>query len=211
MFMTDPASGQSNNYFDSAYSETPPWDIGKPQPDLITLLEEFPPSGPILEVGCGAGDLSIALARRGLRVLGMDSAEPAIAQARTKAASDPSISGLVEFRVGDALHPETQPGPFAAVIDSGFFHLFSRPEREQLARALATTLANGGHYYLLGFAFDSPVPNAPRQVSDSELKELFAPELGWRILVLRSAKFVVRMAPQGVPAIAACIERVTSG
>jgi hypothetical protein len=89
--------------------------------------------------------------------------------------------------------------------------VFGRSEREQFARELATTLADGGRYYLLGFAFDSPVPNSPRQVRDSELKELFAPERGWRILALRPAKFIVHMAPQGVPAIAGCIERVTPG
>ena len=209
--MANPAAGQSNNYFDSAYSETPPWDIGKPQPDLITLLEEFPPSGPMLEVGCGAGDLSIELARRGLNVLGMDAAESAIAQARTKAAADPSISDQVEFRVGDALHPENLRHTFGAVVDSGFFHLFGHPEREQFAQALANTLTVGGRYYLLGFAFDSPVPNSPRQVRDSEPGELFALERGWRILALRPAKFIVRMAPQGVPAIAACIERAKPG
>ena len=176
---------------------------------MIALLDEFPPSSPALEVGCGTGDLSIALAQRGLRVLGVDAAESAINQARAKAAADPNVSGLVEFRVGDALHPESLTGPFGAVIDSGFFHLFGRPEREQFARALATTLANGGRYYLLGFAFDSPVPNSPRQVRESELQELFAAERGWRILALRPAKFIVRMAPQVVPAITACIERTT--
>ena len=111
--MTNPTSGQSNSYFDSAYGETPPWDIGKPQPDLIALLNEFPPTGPVLEVGCGTGDPSIALAQRGLNVLGVDAAESAIAQARAKAAADPSAGGLVEFRGGDALPPENLPGPYA--------------------------------------------------------------------------------------------------
>lgn len=208
--MNDSSSGRPSDFFDSAYRATPQWDIGEPQPDLIALLDEFPPAGPVLEAGCGTGELSIALARRGLHVLGVDAAETAIARAQAKAAADPALSHLVEFRFGDALHPANLPGPFSTVVDSGFFHLFDHAERDQFAGQLAGTLAPGGRYYLLGFAFDSPIPQAPRQVRESELRELFAPERGWRILALRPAKFQVLRAPQGVPAIAACIERASA-
>jgi SAM-dependent methyltransferase len=211
--MNIPVSGGSSDFFDSAYSETPPWDIGEPQPDLIALLDEFPPTGPVLDVGCGTGVLAFALAQRGLAVLGVDLAEAAIAQARAKVVTAaPGIGRLVEFRVSDALHPALFPGPFGAVVDSGFFHLFGRLVRERFAHELAATLATGGRYYLLGFAINSPIPNAPRQVSDSELRALFAPEHGWRVLALRPARFLIRSARSNdVPAVAACVERVHLG
>jgi hypothetical protein len=44
------------------FQETAPWNIGKPQPNLIKLFEQYPLSGPVLEIGCGAGDLAIAIA-----------------------------------------------------------------------------------------------------------------------------------------------------
>jgi hypothetical protein len=80
------------------------------------------------------------------------------------------------------------------VVDSGFFHLFGPLDRERLARDLATTLADGGRYYLVGFAFDSPLPNAPRQVREAELRALFTPEHGWRVLALRPARLLIRSA-----------------
>ncbi len=210
--MNNPVSGASSDFFDSAYRETPPWDIGKPQPDLIALLDEFPPTGPVLDVGCGTGPLTFALAKRGYAVLGVDLAEAAIAQARAKAVTAaPSVRRLVEFRVGDALHPAQFPGPFGAVVDSGFFHLFGPPERDRLMRDLAAALTNDGRYYLLGFAIDSPFPNAPRQVSESELRARFAPEYGWRTLALRPARFLTRSPRGDIQAVAACFERVPLG
>ncbi len=201
---------ETRKNFDSAYGNTPPaWDIGEPQPALLALLDEFPPLGPALEVGCGTGELALALARRGLTVVGVDLAEPAIAQAQAKAALLPeNIKPLVEFRVGDALHPTSLQRSFLTVADSGFFHLFGQAERDQFAEELAATLLDGGRYYLLGFAFDSPIPSAPRKVSVEDIRDRFTAERGWRILALRPAQFKIRLGPGTVPAIAACIERV---
>jgi SAM-dependent methyltransferase len=202
-------SGTSNNFFDSIYRSRPPWDIGEAQPAMLALLDEFAPTGPLLDVGCGTGDLALAIARRGLAVLGVDLAEVAIAKARVKAAAEPpEVSRLVEFRVGDALHPAHLPGPFCAVVDTGFYHLFGQVEREGFVHELADSLAEGGRYYLLGFAIESPFPNMPKPVRETELRERFTLEQGWYILALRQTHFLVSLARQKVPAVALCVERV---
>ena len=210
--MKPPDRSQPGDFFSSAYGEGPPWDIGEPQPAMLALLDAHAPVGPVLDVGCGTGDLALAIARRGLQVLGLDLAPAAIEQACVRAASlAPETVPLAEFRVGDALRPSLLGRQFGAVVDSGFFHLFGPIERENFARELAATLVEGGRYYLLGFAIDSPVPNAPRQVREDELQALFSPERGWHALALHAASFVTRSARGAVPAVAACFERSSQG
>lgn len=196
-------------FFDSVYRETPPWDVGGPQPALQALLDEYPPEGPVLDLGCGSGDLAIALARRGLPVLGIDFAQAAIAEAREKAKKlPPQAARLAEFQVADALQPGRLGRTFASVLDSGFLHLFEPGELEPFVKELAASLRPGGRYYVLAFAVEFPAPS-PRQVTEEELRVRFAPDAGWCILQLRAAVFESRIAP--VPAICACIERVRRG
>lgn len=195
-------------FFDGVYRETPPWDVGGAQPALESLFAEHPPAGPVLDVGCGSGDLAIALARRGLPVLGVDFVEAAISRARAKArALPPGVGRLLGFEVGDALRPSALRREFGAVVDSGFLHLFDPGERDRFAAELAATLRPGGRYYLLAFAVTFPVPNSPAEVTEAELRARFTRAAGWSIRACRPAAFQNRVAPP-VPALCACIERM---
>jgi SAM-dependent methyltransferase len=197
-------------FFDAVYREPAPWDVGEAQPALTSLFIEYPPAGPVLDVGCGSGDLALALARRGLPVLGVDFVEAAIAQARAKARTlPPGVRDLLDFRVADALRPASLARELGAVVDSGFLHLFDTEERNHFAAELAAALRPGGRYYLLAFAVTFPVPNSPLAVTEEELRSRFTHAEGWLIRTCRSAEFQSRLGP--VPATCACMERCGSG
>ena len=195
------------SFFDEVYKGRAPWDVEAAQPELMALIEAFPPRGRILDLGCGTGDLPIALARAGHEVLGIDFVPAAIQVARSRAtALDPEQRSRLRLEVADALRPSGYAGSVGAVVDSGFYHLFESDTRESLARELAAALPAGGRYYLLGFAVAIPSPDAPRQVTEAEIERLFSREAGWLTHSLRTARFLTHGFGE-IPALAACVER----
>ncbi|MET8833855.1 class I SAM-dependent methyltransferase [Micromonospora sp. NPDC004540] len=115
--------GYDEVYRDTAESGGPPWDIGGPQPALAEVLDRGVNGPKVLDIGCGTGDLAIALARRGHQVTGVDISRVAIDLARAKAAR----AGLpVHFEVQDATDLSLPSAPFDSVFDSGLLHSIHR-------------------------------------------------------------------------------------
>jgi ubiquinone/menaquinone biosynthesis C-methylase UbiE len=71
---------------------------------------EFPPDGPLLDVGTGTGSLAVAMATRwpSRRIVGIDVAEPYIRYARSR-----STASLLSFEVGEAARLPFCPGAFS--------------------------------------------------------------------------------------------------
>ena len=195
-------------FFATIYKEKAPWDIGGPQPALVELLSEHLPIGPVLDVGCGSGGLSLFLAEEGHEVTGIDFVAAAIDLAQSKARElSPDVEARLTFRVADGLRPSLLQEQFGSVVDSGFYHLFDLEEGDRYIDELAKMLRPKGLFYLLAFAVDFQVPNVPRSISEEEIRARFTSKSGWEIKTLRPAEFHSRVAPP-VPAITACIERV---
>jgi len=195
-------------FFGTVYGDTAPWEVGGAQPAMAELLEDFPPSGTVLDLGSATGDLAIHLARMGYRVLGLEFVESAVAQAREKALGlDPEVAERLSFEVADATRPSAVGIEIGAVVDSGFLHLLDPDETDRFVEDLGRVLHSGGRYYLHEFAIEFPINNVPRAITRAEIDERFNSESGWRVLDVRDAEFLNRVA-QPTAAIAACIERL---
>ncbi len=197
-------------FFNAVYQAAAPWDIGAPQPAMAALLGKYPPADPVLDLGCGSGDLVIYLAQLGHRVLGIDFVETAVEDARAKIrALSPEAAGLLRFQAADALELSRLGEKFGAVVDSDFYHLFDPDQCDRLIDEIASILHPKGCYYMHEFDIAFPVPNVPRQVSADEIRARFTAERGWRIREIQSVEFLSRIADPA-PAICACIERLAA-
>lgn len=177
------------NYFEATYRGTPPWDIGRPQPELIRLENLGEIKGPgVLDVGCGTGDNALFLAEHGYQITGIDTAPTAIAKATRKARKR---NLKADFLVFDALELESLGRVFNTVVDSGLFHVLSNGERSRFLRGLAAVLAPGGVYHLLCFSRREKRLLGPRRLSPEEIRGCFSGP--WEEKRLEEARFATNL------------------
>lgn len=165
--------------YDAAYSGVPNWDIGRPQRAFVRLVEAGVIRGPVLDVGCGSGELSLYLARHGHEVLGIDLSPVAIQQARQKA----RWRGIdAHFLVLDALElPQLASAglTFQTVVDSAMLHLLGDRERDRFIAGLGSVVRTGGIYCVLGDARNDD--RSIYGITPGELEERFGEIGGWEV------------------------------
>jgi ubiquinone/menaquinone biosynthesis C-methylase UbiE len=162
-------------------------------------------AGAVLDAGCGTGENALHIASLGLRVLGVDVAETALAIARDKAAG----RGIdAAFVAADALHLDRLGRAFETVLDCGLFHTFDRDERRAYVGSLASVTARGGNLHVLCFSDVGPDRCGPHPVSEEELRAPFKRGGGWSIASVGSDRIETRFDARGAPAWLARIERI---
>jgi len=182
----DPPAHPLANVYDAAYAGAPNWDIGRPQRAFVALAEAGLIRGPVLDVGCGTGELSLFLARRGLDVLGIDLSPRAIRRAREKARWRRVDA---HFLVWDALAlPRLAAAGFAfeTVVDCAMFHVLGGAERERFVDGLRDVVRPGGCYFVLGDARTDD--RTAYGVTPAELRARFE-RAGWEFLFARETRF----------------------
>ncbi len=106
--------------------------------DLLPFLEEIlerlslPPRAKVLELGCGSGPLSCALAERGFQVEGIDISATAIEMGQEQA----QRRGLsIHFRVADLCRDFLKREGYDLIIDAHCLHCIALEEERSLALA----------------------------------------------------------------------------
>ena len=117
------------------------------------LAEAKKARGPVLELACGTGRLTIPLKKKGIEITGLDYAAPMLARARAKAAA----AGVkIDFKRGDARNFHLgRKFKLIFMAFNSLQHLGRRPELEGLFRSVKAHLAPGG---LFVFDVFSPDP-----------------------------------------------------
>ena len=184
--------------FAGMYAEgIPPWQIDRPQPEVIRLIEQGKFESPVLDLGCGTGDNTIELARHGLVVKGLDAVPEALERARKKT-EQAGLKQSPEFVLGDTLRLDESGLKARTVLDCALFHTFSDEERGQYIRGLEAVLSYGGRLHILSFSELEMRQPGPRRLSLSEITESFA--AGWRVEDSVRCRYWDRVRPDGAHA-----------
>ena len=184
--------------FAEMYAEgIPPWQIDRPQPEVIRLIEQGKFESPVLDLGCGTGDNAIELARHGLVVKGLDAVPEALERARKKM-EKVGLRQLPEFILGDALRLAESRLKARTVLDCALFHTFPDEERGQYIRGLEAVLSCGGRLHILSFSELETRQPGPRRLSLPEITGNFA--AGWRVEDSVRCRYWDRVRPDGAHA-----------
>jgi ubiquinone/menaquinone biosynthesis C-methylase UbiE len=184
--------------FAGMYAEgIPPWQIDRPQPEVIQLIEQGKFESPVLDLGCGTGDNTIELARHGLVVKGLDAVTEALERARKKM-EQAGLKQSPEFVLADALRLAESGLKARTVLDCALFHTFSDEERREYILGLEAVLSPGGRLHILSFSELETRQPGPRRLSLSEITGSFG--AGWRVEDSVRCRYWDRVRPDGAHA-----------
>lgn len=101
----------------------------------------FVAGGKTLDVGCGAGRVTIPLFKRGYQVIGIDCAEKMIAAART-------LNGSIDYRIGNILSTSFGDQEFDNIIFSfnGMMLLSTYEDRLSATKEIRRILKSDGNF-----------------------------------------------------------------
>lgn len=178
------------------------WEAPVVPAELVALVERgWVETGSLaLDLGCGAGLEALYLARRGVRVLGVDTSGVALALARRRQGR-PGGSPVTWLK-GDALALPVAAATVDLALDRGLFHLLEEPQRHRYAGEVTRILAPGGRLLLRGarhgdeeaglFPVDRPAVETHFHPDAFELEALEAITLEAPVEDLAGSSVVVR-------------------
>lgn len=176
-----------DKYKERYKAKNTPWDVGKPDFNLIEVVEQLPIAAcRALDVGCGTGDNSVWLAQNGFYVSGTDTSDEALEMAKEKV-QKANVS--CRFFNINFLTQSVEGALFGFVFDRGCFHSFgSEEDRSRFAQNVAAHLeASGLWLSLLGNVDEQRKTPGPPQRSAKDI--ILAVEPYFEVLSLTTSHF----------------------
>jgi SAM-dependent methyltransferase len=157
-------------------AERLPWHRESPSRVLVSAVAACASRARALDLGCGAGVLTLWLAEKGLEVTGIDIFPEAIAMARSLA---DQRRAEIEFVTAD-LFSYAPERPFDLLYDSGCLHSLVGGNAALYKGRLLGFLLPGGSFVLEHWGKRHALdwrPIGPRRRSQTTIERMFAPEL----------------------------------
>ena len=143
--------GHDNAYKHIKASGKPGWasneqtEIFQKTLDDVLKAGYVPKRGKFLEMGCGAGEISLWFAEKGFDVYGVDISPNAIEWAKEKAVAQ---NLKADFRVGSVLELESFPDDFFDfVLDAHCFHCIIGDDRQKFLTEALRVLKPDGFFF----------------------------------------------------------------
>lgn len=145
-----------------------PWDSGTAEPIVIDLIRKMKKKGEVVDLGCGSGNESIALAKLGFSVMGYDISKLAVKEAKKKARNLENV----KFHVSDVLKISTDK-KFDIVLDKACFHFIKPNKRKLYVKKVYSLLKDEGFFALLVASKNEKTKTA-YTFSKSQIKNVFS-------------------------------------
>ena len=142
------------------------------------VQESVRSGGPVLELGCGTGRVTLPIAQSGIDIVGLDNSEGMLARARDKAALLEEGDGSIDLRMGDMCELSfDRTFPLVIIPFRGFLALLSVEDQVRCLTGIKEHLEPDGR-----LIFNIFVPDPQMLVEDEDaafhLRDVTDPDTG---------------------------------
>ena len=128
--------------------------------------------GRALDLGCGSGAHTVALAERGWKTTGVDLVPKALNRARRRIADHGVTAEVIRANVTE-LRPEIVGAGFDFFLDVGCFHGLSPTQRHAMGAAVNAVAAPDASLLLLAFKAGAAPRPLPRGADEADIQRAF--------------------------------------